>query len=169
MLTDTPLAIQANWQWLFLSALLINGLVEETMMRGFVFRRLRGALPFWHAAALSTVYFAGYHLLLIFTLGVTFGVIGVLVAIPAGFLTAYIYERGNNTIWGSAVLHSVNNGMLYIFVFLPDIQAIASALYLLVSIVVSIMMLSWAYRERYGRLEVPGIEQPSASSASFRR
>lgn len=163
LLTKNPLAAQPNWHWFFLSALLINGLAEETMMRGFVFRHLREGRTFWRAAALSTVYFAGYHLVLILTLGVTFGLIGVIVAIPAGFLTAYIYERGSNTIWGSGLLHAVNNGLIYIFVFPPDIQPIATSLYLLLSIVVSIIMLVWAYQGRYGRGEALVILKPSTS------
>ena len=64
------------------------------MMRGFVFRHLREGRPFWHAAALSTVYFAAYHIVLIFTAGPLIGIIAVIIAIPAGLLTAYIYERG---------------------------------------------------------------------------
>lgn len=165
LLTKNPLAVQPNWHWFFLSALLINGLAEETMMRGFVFRHLRKGRTFWRSAALSTVYFAGYHLVLIFTLGFTFGLIGVIVAIPAGFLTAFIYERGSNTIWGSGLLHAVNNGLLYIFVIPNDIQPVATSLYLLISLVGSITMLVWAFRRRYGRDETQVILEPSTSRA----
>jgi membrane protease YdiL (CAAX protease family) len=165
LLTNSPLAIRLNWQWFILSAVLNNGLAEETMMRGFVFRHLREGRPFWRAAALSTMYFAAYHLVLIFTAGVLFGVIGVVLAIPTGFLTAYLYERGNNTIWASGLLHAASSALVYIFVFPPDIQASATVLYLVVGFVFTIVIVVWAYRGRYGRVEVQAILQPSASRA----
>jgi membrane protease YdiL (CAAX protease family) len=164
-LTNSPLVIRPNWQWFVLSALLNNGLAEETMMRGFVFRHLREGRPFWHAAALSTLYFAGYHLVLILTAGVMFGVIGVLIAIPTGFLTAYLYERGNNTIWASALLHAVNNALVYIFVFPTDIQSSATILYLVVGFVLTIVIVVWVYRRRYGRIGIPAIETSNMVSA----
>lgn len=166
LLTNTPLATRPNWQWFIVSALLTNGLAEETMMRGFVFRHLREGRPFWRAAALSTVYFAAYHLVLIFTAGVLFGVIGALIAIPTGFFTAYLYERGKNTIWASALLHAVNNALVYIFVFPTDIQPSTTVLYLAVGFILSIIIVVWAYRGRYGRMEAQAaIRQPSASRA----
>lgn len=165
LLANTPLTIRPNWQWFVLSALLTNGLVEETMMRGFVFRHLREGRPFWRAAGLSTVYFAGYHLVLIFTAGVMLGIVGALIAIPTGFFTAYLYERGSNTIWASALLHAINNAIVYIFVFPTDIQTSATVLYLVVGLVMSIVMVLWAYRERYGRVGVQTIAQTKASKA----
>jgi hypothetical protein len=60
--TNTPLELRPNWAWFALSVVLINGLVEETMMRGYVFRHLREGRGFWHAATLATIYFAAYRL-----------------------------------------------------------------------------------------------------------
>lgn len=154
LLTNAPMTIQPNWHWLLLNVLLVNGLAEEIMMRGFVFRHLREGRPFWRAAALSTVYFAAYHLVLIATAGPLIGIIAVVTAIPAGFLTAYIYERGNNTIWSSALFHTLYNGPAFVFIFAADSQLIASSLYLLVGIVVSTLILVSAYRSGYGRSEV---------------
>ena len=165
LLTNTPLAIRPNWQWFFISALLINGLAEETMMRGFVFRHLREGRQFWSAAALSSLYFAAYHLVLIFTVGVLFGVVGAVIAFATGFLTAYIYERGHNTIWAPALLHAVNNALIYIFVLPTDIQPSATVLYLVVGFAITIFMLVWAYRGRYGRMEAQASPQPSGSGA----
>jgi membrane protease YdiL (CAAX protease family) len=161
LLTNTPLAIQPNWQWLILNVVLVNGLAEEIMMRGFVFRHLREGRPFWRAAALSTVYFAAYHLVLILIAGPLIGIIAVLVAIPAGLLTAYVYERGNNTIWGSALFHAVYNAPAFVFVFPPEVQPIASSLYLVVGILVSTLVLVRAYRAGYGRAEAQVVRQPA--------
>ena len=160
LLTNTPLVTQPNWQWLILNVVFVNGLAEEIMMRGFVFRHLREGRPFWRAAALSTVYFAAYHLVLIFTAGPLIGIIAVVVAIPAGFLTAYVYERGNNTIWGSALFHTLYNGPAFVFAFPSDVQPIASSLYLVVGIVVSTLVLVRAYRAGYERVETRAFRQP---------
>jgi membrane protease YdiL (CAAX protease family) len=162
LVTNTPLALQPGWQWRVLSALVVNGLVEETMMRGFVFRHLREGRPFWRAAALSTVYFAGYHLPLIFSAGLTVGIISVVIAIPTGLLTAYSYERGNNTIWGPALLHAVYNGLAFVFIFPAETQPIATSLYLLIGILVSSILLVVAYRSGYGRVATQSLRQASA-------
>ncbi|MFN8420655.1 MAG: CPBP family intramembrane glutamic endopeptidase [Anaerolineae bacterium] len=141
LLTQASLRLNPNWGWLILNLILVNGLAEETMMRGFVFRHLRSERTFWRAAALSTVYFAAYHIPLIFTNGAAVGITSVTVAIPLGLLTAYIYERSGNTIWGAVLLHSMYNGLVMLFLFPADIQPIASLLYLLVGIIVSTLML----------------------------
>lgn len=157
VLTNMPLALRPNWIWFVFSAVLTNGLVEETMMRGYVFRHLREGRGFWCSAALSTIYFAGYHLPLILSAGVLIGVIGVIVAIPIGLLTAYIYERGGNTIWGSGLLHAIYNMLAFIFVFPAVTQPIANSLYLMLGIAVSTLMLAHAYRAGYGRFEARAV------------
>jgi membrane protease YdiL (CAAX protease family) len=84
------------------------------------------------------------------------------IAIPAGFLTAYIYERGNNTIWGSALFHSLYNAPAFVFAFLPEVQPIASSLYLVVGILVSTLVLVRAYRAGYGRTEAQAFRQQAS-------
>lgn len=151
LLTNSTVALRPNWEWLSLNIILVNGFAEEIMMRGFVFRHLRNGRPFWRAAALSTGFFAAYHLPLVLTHGAVVGSISVIIAIPLGFLTAYIYERGSNTIWGPALLHAVNNGLVMLLVFPTDVQPAASSLYMLLGIAVSTLMLVQAYRAGYGR------------------
>jgi membrane protease YdiL (CAAX protease family) len=153
LLTNTPLAAQPNWQWLLLNVLLINGLAEEIMMRGFVFRHLREGRTFWRAAVIAMLYFAAYHIVLIFTAGPLIGIIAVIIAIPAGLLTAYVYERGDNTVWGPGLFHAVYNAPAILLVFPADMQPAANSLYLLLGIVVSTLVLVRAYRAGYGRGE----------------
>jgi membrane protease YdiL (CAAX protease family) len=153
LLTNTPLAAQPNWQWLLLNVILINGLAEEIMMRGFVFRHLREGRTFWRAAVIAMLYFAAYHIVLIFTAGPLIGIIAVIIAIPAGLLTAYVYERGDNTVWGPGLFHAVYNAPALLLVFPADMQPAANSLYLLLGIVVSTLVLVRAYRAGYGRGE----------------
>jgi membrane protease YdiL (CAAX protease family) len=144
--TGSALSLREHWVWFVLSAIVINGLAEEMMMRGFVFRRFRERDRFWRAAVLSTILFAGYHLLNIVFTGVVIGIIGVMFAILLGLLTAYIYERGDNTIAGPGLLHAVNNVLVFIIVLPPELQTMASAGYLLLGVLVSSAMIVWAYR-----------------------
>jgi membrane protease YdiL (CAAX protease family) len=166
LLTNSAMTAQPNWQWLILNVLLVNGLAEEIMMRGFVFRHLREGRPFWRAAALSTLYFAAYHIVLIFTAGPLIGIIAVIISIPAGFLTAYIYERGDNTIWGSALFHALFNLPTFVLVFPSDVQPIASSLYLLIGILVSTYILMRAFRTGYARGDLRSVPQPASAASS---
>lgn len=164
-ITGTRPTLQPNWEWWALSALIVNGPVEEAMMRGYVFRRLRIGRGFWRSAALSTVFFAGYHLPIILTAGPLIGMIGVLLAIPMGFLTAYVFERGDNTIAGPALLHAVNNGLIFVVVFPADVQPLASAFYMLTGLATATVMLVWAYRSGYGRSMASSRAVPVAGEA----
>ncbi len=161
LVANTPLVAQPNWQWHVLRIVLVNGFAEEIMMRGFVFRHVREGRSFWRAAALATLYFAAYHIFLIFTAGPVVGIFGIIVALPIGLLTAYLYERGSNTIWGPGLLHAVYNAFALVFVFPAELQPIAGSLYLLTGIVISVIMLVWVYRGQYGR--VPAL--PSVKAA----
>lgn len=150
LVTNSPLTMRSNWEWLIVNIILVNGLAEEVLMRGYVFRHIREGCAFWRAATLSTLYFALYHLPIIITQGVVVGSIAVVIAIPIGYLTAYAYERSNNTVWGPALLHAVNNGLVMLLVLPDDIQPIAGSLYMLVGIAISALLLVRAYRSGYG-------------------
>jgi membrane protease YdiL (CAAX protease family) len=162
LLTNALMAVRPGWEWLLINIILVNGFAEEILMRGFVFRHLRKERSFWQAAALSTVYFAAYHLPLILSQGVIIGSIAVVIAIPLGFLAAYTYERGTSTIWGPGLLHIGNNGLVMLIVLPADVQPAASALYILLGIAVSTVMLVWAYRVGYGRSSEPTLAKSMA-------
>ena len=72
-------------------------------------------------------------------------------AIPIGLLTALLYERGHQSVWGPVLLHTVNNSLAFVVVFPANIQIVASSLYLGLGIVMATLMLGWAYRSGYGR------------------
>lgn len=165
LITNSPVTIRPNWEWLLVNIILVNGFAEEIMMRGFVFRHLRNGRPFWRAAMLSTIYFAGYHLPIILSSGLVIGVIAVIIAIPLGFLTAYVYERDHNSIWGPGLLHVINNGLVMLLVFPKDVQPVASSLYMLFGIVVSTLMLVQAYRAGFGRTTTRALSEPVAVTA----
>jgi membrane protease YdiL (CAAX protease family) len=143
--TGRPLSIQENWLGLTAGAILNNGLNEEIMMRGFVFRRLRIERSFWRAAALSTAYFAAYHLPMLATAGLMIGTIGVIIAIPTGLLTAYVYERGEQASWASALVHAGTNAPAFLFT-VGDLQPVATPVYLVTSVVLASAIVAVAFR-----------------------
>jgi membrane protease YdiL (CAAX protease family) len=148
-LTGQSLALQPNTLGLVGGALLNNGINEETMMRGFVFRNLRERGSFWPAAAVSTAYFAACHLPLLFTAGPMVGGISILIAVPTGFLLAYVYERGARTVWAAALAHAGTNLPPFIFAVGPP--PVASSLYMLTSIVLATAIVVAARRAGYQR------------------
>jgi len=145
-LASAPPTLHSGWLETLVRVLLVNGLAEEVAMRGFVFRRLRARHAFWPAAGVATLYFAGYHLPLVFTQGVVVGTLAVVVAIPLGYLTALAYERGGNTIWAPALIHAGTNGLIMLIALPPAVQPLVSASYLLVAIGVSTAMVLAARR-----------------------
>jgi membrane protease YdiL (CAAX protease family) len=136
------------WPWLVLSIALTNGIGEETLFRGLIFGHLRETRTFWSAALISTAYFAGVHVPLILFNGWLIGGIAILVAVPTAFLFAYLYEHGGNTIWASAVSHTIINSMGMLFLFSDATTAMAGPLYLVLTIVVTVPFVVRAYRGR---------------------
>lgn len=152
--TGAPLAVRPDWPGLLARIVVVNGLAEEVMMRGFIFRHLRSGRPFWRAAWLATAFFAAYHLPLILTAGVLVGAMGVVIAIPIGLLAACIYERGDNTIWGPALMHAGNNALAMLFTVRAELQPTVTALYLLLGTVVSLAIVVSAHRAGAGSSRV---------------
>lgn len=144
-----PITFVAHWPWLVLSIALTNGISEETLFRGLIFGHMRETRTFWKAALISTAYFAGVHVPLVAFNGWLIGGISILVAVPTSFLMAYLYEQGDNTIWGSAVAHTIINTMGMLFLFSDETTSMFAPLYLVLTIVVAVPFMVSAYRRRH--------------------
>lgn len=163
-LTGEPLSLISSWPWLVLSIALTNGISEETMFRGLIFGHMRETRTFWRAALISTAYFAGVHAPLVAFNGWLIGGISILVAVPTSFLFAYLYEQGDNTIWGPAVAHTITNTMGMLFLFSDETTAVFAPLYLVLTIVVAVPFMVSAYRRRHSVRDEEDIEAPPAVS-----
>lgn len=89
--------------------ILAQGIAEEVVFRGFVFRHLRTGRSFLRAAALSAILFSVFHLAN-FMHGVSWEMlIGVGISMAFSFFVAFpaacLFERGGNVIWGFGLLH----------------------------------------------------------------
>lgn len=105
--TGAQITLKADWFWILVGAIALNGVGEETLFRGYVFGGLRreAGLSFRQAGFISMAIFAAVHLLLFIGNPFFVGLLGTLVAVSAAFPMAYLFERGNNTIWAPVVLH----------------------------------------------------------------
>lgn len=120
---DTPIRLQPDWPGLLLGVILVNGITEEVLHRGFVFGHLQQAHSFARAATLSALLFAAQHLYLIFSIGWMPGLASVLLAALLGFPLAYSYARGGNSLGGPAILHTSSNAPMLILALPPGFAA----------------------------------------------
>jgi membrane protease YdiL (CAAX protease family) len=101
---DLPL--KSNWPWVLIGIITGVGIAEESLFRGYVFGFLREKRTFLKAATLSMILFGTMHLFLLLWLPLPIAIAAIVLAILAGYPTAYLFETGNRTIWPSAILHT---------------------------------------------------------------
>jgi membrane protease YdiL (CAAX protease family) len=106
-----PIALPDDWPALALGILLLSGIAEETVYRGYLFRRLRQRNASWKAGVLGTL-LAAAHVPLVVTAGWVVGVLAILVAVLTFVPLAVLFERGNNTIWSPALVHGAADCIL---------------------------------------------------------
>jgi membrane protease YdiL (CAAX protease family) len=124
-LNGVPIHLHSNWLALLSGVVLVNGIAEEVIHRGFVFGHLRREYSFAMAATLSALLFAAQHLYLSFSVGWTAGLASVLLAALLTFPLAYLFERGGNSIGGPAILHTSSNAPVIILALPPSFMTTA--------------------------------------------
>lgn len=144
-LKDTPIQLQPDWPALLLGVILVNGITEEVIHRGFVFGHLQREHSFVRAATFSALLFAAQHLYLIFSIGWTAGLTSVLLAVLLSFPLAYSYARGGNSLGGPAILHTSSNAPMIILALPPSFAASVLVPYM-GAVLVSIYLVFVLYR-----------------------
>jgi membrane protease YdiL (CAAX protease family) len=121
LITGAHIALKPNWFWILVGAIALNGIGEETLFRGYVFGGLRreAGISFRQAGFISMIIFASVHLLLFVGNPFFVGFLGTLIAVSAAFPMAYLYERGNNTIWAPVVLHVATHTIRFVDISEP--------------------------------------------------
>lgn len=122
-LNNTPLELRPNWLALLVGVILVNGITEEVLHRGFVFGHLQQDHSFNRAAMLSALLFAAQHLYLIFSMGWTAGLASVVLALLLTFPLVYIFACGGNALGGPAILHTSSNAPMIILALPPSFAA----------------------------------------------
>ena len=104
--TGASFALPQGWLWVLAGLFAIHGIAEEVLFRGFAFHNLRVGRTFGRAALLSLLLFAIAHLYLFTYMPPALALFATLLSLASAYPMAYLFERGNNTIWAPAVLHT---------------------------------------------------------------
>jgi membrane protease YdiL (CAAX protease family) len=143
-ITGAKFTLPSNAGWMLLGIAAMNGIAEEMMMRGYLFRHLRATRTFGWAIVWVMVLHAAMHIVIVLEAGLLVGGAAVITALASGVPMAYVFERGRNTLWGSALLHFVADTVIVLTLgsdFSQPATQMATALWLLVVIVFSYLML----------------------------
>jgi membrane protease YdiL (CAAX protease family) len=114
--SNIPISMRPDWPAILLGVILVNGVGEEIIHRGFLFHHLRRRWPFARAATAAAIVFALQHLYLIATIGWAAGMASVVLALLVAFPFAYAFEYGGRSIVAPAILHTCSNAPMLLFV-----------------------------------------------------
>ena len=117
--------LRADWIEIVAGVVLVNGITEEVLHRGFVFGHLRRYRSFVTAATLSALLFVVQHLYIVVTNGWTIGGPSVVLAALIACPMAFAFERGGNSIVPPAILYASANAPALVFDLPDDLMAIA--------------------------------------------
>jgi membrane protease YdiL (CAAX protease family) len=139
LVSGARLSLNPDWLLTLTGIILVNGLAEETLFRGYVFGNLRQGSSFLRAGFISLLLFAAVHLVLFIDNPFIIGLVGTLVAVSAAFPMAYLYEHGNNTIWAPVIMHITTSTIRLIAIPEP-LYMPAAAAWLVLMIVLSLLV-----------------------------
>jgi membrane protease YdiL (CAAX protease family) len=135
-ITRIPLVLYADWPSKLLTVVLMQGITEGILFRGYIFGHLREGRTFRRAAAISALFFGLAHLHLFMILDPLVAGIATLLAVVSHFPFAYLYERGRNTIWAGSIVHIAATGLGgNIFLIPPEVLTMALSLFLVVTMI----------------------------------
>jgi membrane protease YdiL (CAAX protease family) len=128
LVTGTPFTLRGDWAWILLGAIVLNGLAEETLFRGFVFGHLRQAgHSFGRAGLISLAIFGAVHLYLFIGNPFAIAFLATLLAIAAAFPFAFLYERAGRVIWAGVILHVASHAFRLVDMPADDVLTVGAA------------------------------------------
>ena len=148
-ISGTGVIVRPDWLVLLIGVVLVNGITEEVIHRGFVFGHLREGRSFAGAASVSALVFAAQHLYLIVTMGWAVGLSSVLLAAFLAYPMAVVFERGGRSIAGPAILHTSTNTPAIILALPEELMATALVIHMGV-ILVSVSLVFLVSRQDTG-------------------
>ena len=151
--------LRPDWLPLLIGVVMVNGIAEEVIHRGFVFGHLRRRQSFASAATLSALLFGAQHLYIIATTGWTIGLAAVLLAVLLSYPMAFVFERGGNSIVGPALLHTSSNAPVFVFELPEKLMAVA----LLPHMVVTLSSMYLVFTARKWLADTHGFPRVDAS------
>jgi len=106
LLADTPIPVRRDWPLVLIGVLTLNGLAEEVIWRGYVFRRLSAGRSFWPAVARTMPLIALTHIPIVLSAGPAVGLGAMLVAAVTSIAFSHLYVMGGGTVWAPGLLHA---------------------------------------------------------------
>ena len=103
-------AMSGNTTWqlvlIFITVVIVAPVIEEIVMRGFLFKKIRKNMPFWPTAILISLIFAAAH-----------GQVNVgIMTFIMSMFCCWIREK-TGAIWGAIFLHMFVNGLAFFLLF----------------------------------------------------
>ncbi|WP_395729399.1 CPBP family intramembrane glutamic endopeptidase [Nakamurella sp.] len=139
--TGTSVQLRPDWPWLLVGIFAFHGLAEETVWRGYAYRRLRAGRSFGAAVLWTMPLVAVAHLPIFITSGPVVGSATLLVAAVTSLPFAHLFDMGRGTIWAPAILHTAIDSFKLVIV--PAVAVTTFSLLLAaVSIVVPLLALA---------------------------
>ena len=121
-LTGATVSIPDNWLWKLSGIIAIHGVAEEVLFRGFLFHHLRADRTFNRAAFLSLLVFAIAHVYLFTYMPAPLALFATILSLATAYPFAYLFERGNNTIWAPALLHTMIHAISFFVISEPHVM-----------------------------------------------
>ncbi len=158
--TGAAVQLRPGWPWLLIGIFAFHGLAEETVWRGYAYRRLRVGRSFGAAVRWTMPLVAVAHLPILITSGPLVGSAALLVAAVSAVPLAYLFDLGRGTIWAPAVVHTAIDSFKLVIVPAAALTTF-SLLVAAVSIVVPLLVLA-VPRGARGRSAPDGRDVPAA-------
>lgn len=100
-----------------LNTVLLVGLIEEIVFRGFILRKLMDVYQFWKANIITAALFTVIHFPIWFYKGLfaSPGIAGTILTIfVLGWMFGAVYKK-SNSLWSVIIIHSLYNFLVVIF------------------------------------------------------
>ncbi len=100
----------------WLNTILLVGITEEIVFRGFLLRKLMDSYKFWIANTITALLFASIHFPIWFYKGLSFPhmLSSIITAIVLGIIFGFVYKK-SNSLWSVILVHSLYNFLVSIF------------------------------------------------------
>ena len=144
LVIGAPITLKTDWLWILIGAIVLNGIGEETLFRGFIFGHLRRAgISFVCAGLITLGIFTTIHLLLFLQNPFVVALAGTMIALVASFPLAYLFERAGFSIWPTVILHGATHTIRLVAIPEPySMQVLVAWLVLQIGM----PFLIWAFR-----------------------
>lgn len=91
-----------------LNVVIITGITEEIVFRGFLMNKIEAFVEFWGANVITAVLFVTIHFPIWIMEGKGISIMNIVTVFALGVLFGYTYKK-TNSLWTSILLHATNN------------------------------------------------------------